>query len=112
MEKLTIKMLDEMRTAQAETGDWIKVGMSTCGLAAGAQEVYETLVDEIKKAGADVEVKKCGCLGMCYAEPLIEVKVSGMPTVVYCRVDREVAARIVDKHIMGKRLVNDYVIMK
>jgi len=112
MNKLTVESLDALRDARAEKGDWIKVGMSTCGLAAGAQDVYDTLVTEVARAGVDVKVKKCGCLGMCYAEPLIEVKIEGMPTVVYCRVDKDVAARIVDKHVKGKRLINDYVIMK
>lgn len=112
MKRLTPETLDEMRAAHASKGDWIKVGMSTCGLAAGAGEVYSALVEEIQKAGAKVAVKRAGCLGMCYAEPLVEVQVEGMPTVVYSHVDREAALNIVEKHIKGKRLVNDRILAR
>ncbi len=45
----------------------ITIGMSTCGISAGAEPVFEKL----KKAG--LPVKKVGCIGMCYNEPLVTV---------------------------------------
>ncbi len=89
--------------------NWIKVGFSTCGIAAGAQEVYDALVEEVRKHNADVEVKKCGCVGMCSAEPLVEVSVKNMPQVFYGKVDRETATRIVEEHVCAKTLVNDRI---
>jgi len=50
----------------------IKIGMATCGLAAGAQKTYDKLVQLITNKNLDYEVKKVGCIGMCYNEPLIE----------------------------------------
>ncbi len=48
----------------------IKVGMASCGIAAGAGEVLELL----KEIAQDKEVVEVGCIGHCYAEPLVEVE--------------------------------------
>ncbi|MBD3246980.1 MAG: (2Fe-2S) ferredoxin domain-containing protein [Candidatus Omnitrophica bacterium] len=110
MAKLTHQSLDSFRRELEENkGDWIKVGMSTCGIAAGADEVYRVINEEVQKRGLAVRVEKCGCAGMCYAEPLVEVCVEGVPRSVYGKVDKDTALKIVDKHVSGKRLVNDHV---
>jgi NADH-quinone oxidoreductase subunit F len=48
----------------------IKVGMASCGLAAGAQAVYEAFHEALPDG---VELKKTACMGFCYAEPMVEV---------------------------------------
>jgi len=83
--------------------------MSACGLAAGAEELFETLTEEVKKRNLPVEVTKSGCTGMCYAEPIVEVKMEGLPTVIYGKVNREIALEIVERHIMGKAFLNDHI---
>jgi len=110
MTKMNKKDLEAIKQKHAgEDRNWIKVGFSTCGIAAGAKEVYDTLVEESRKHNADVEIKKCGCVGMCSAEPLVEVHVKNMPTVFYGKVDKEVATKIMEKHVGGKMLVNDRI---
>ncbi len=89
--------------------DYIKVGMSTCGIAAGADKVYALLKEEIEKRGLAVSLEKCGCLGMCFAEPLVEVGMAGAPVVIYGRVDTSVAHRIIDEHLCCGRIVSDHV---
>jgi NADP-reducing hydrogenase subunit HndB len=83
--------------------------MSACGLAAGAEEVFQALVEEVKKRNLPVEVTKSGCAGMCYAEPMVEVKMEGLPTVTYGKVNREIALEILERHIMGKTLLDDHI---
>lgn len=48
----------------------IKVGVASCGLAAGAGEVLEALT---RNAG-NIPVVGVGCIGHCYAEPIVEVE--------------------------------------
>ncbi len=91
------------------SGNYIKVGLSTCGIAAGADEVFDVLVSELKTRGIDIPVARCGCAGMCYAEPLVEVKVEGMPKVLYGKINTEMAMKIVRKHIVGKKLLNNHI---
>jgi len=110
MEKFTPQALDKIREAKQQAPmNWIKVGMSTCGIAAGADKVFQILKEEIKKHDLTVKVEQCGCAGMCYAEPLVEVCIEGMPQVTYGTVDEETALRIVNKHVLGKFLLNDHI---
>ena len=51
----------------------VKVAMATCGIASGAKETMEFMVEALKKRGVDAIVTKVGCMGYCYAEPTIEV---------------------------------------
>jgi (2Fe-2S) ferredoxin len=99
------------RKVSSETAstNYIKVGMSTCGVAAGAEEVYSAFIEEAEKRKTGVKILKCGCIGACYAEPLVEVSVDGMPTVLYGKVTRDVAVKILDKHISQKTIVQDFV---
>ncbi len=93
-----------------DSSDWVKIGMSTCGLGAGAQDVYDCITKEIKKRNLDVDVKKVGCLGMCSLEPLVEVNVSGAPRVIYGNVTESIAKKIVHRHLRDKQLVQDHII--
>ncbi|MCK9432368.1 MAG: (2Fe-2S) ferredoxin domain-containing protein [Candidatus Omnitrophica bacterium] len=110
MAKIKPADLDRIKAAHQDDGkDWIKVGMSTCGIAAGADKVYEAFVEEIKKRNLDIQIKKCGCQGMCYSEPSVEVRVKGMPDVIYGKVDKEGVMKILDKHVCGNALVKDAI---
>ncbi|MCK9572911.1 MAG: (2Fe-2S) ferredoxin domain-containing protein [Candidatus Omnitrophica bacterium] len=110
MAKLTPDELEKISKSNHEkSSNWIKVGMSTCGIAAGAGEIFDFLLEEVKKRNLQIEVKKCGCQGNCYAEPLVEVSVEGLPAVTYGKVNKEVATKIIEKHVIAKMLVNDYI---
>src|SRR6056297_2132314 len=50
----------------------IKIGMASCGIAAGADEVKNYLEKELKDK--DIEILDVGCIGHCYAEPIVEVE--------------------------------------
>ncbi len=110
MDKLTPGDLEKMSKASSDkSSDWIKVGMSSCGIAAGAEEVFNFFIEEVKKRNLQIEIKKCGCAGACYAEPLVEVSVEGLPSVIYGAVNKDVANKILEKHVISKMLVNDYI---
>ncbi|WP_129598155.1 NADH-quinone oxidoreductase subunit NuoF [Anaerophilus nitritogenes] len=51
----------------------IVVGYGSCGLAAGAKDVYEELEDQIHKKNLDIDLQIAGCIGMCHLEPIIDV---------------------------------------
>jgi (2Fe-2S) ferredoxin len=94
----------------ADQTDYISVGMSACGIAAGAQEVYDVFAKQIKSRNFAIKLKKCGCAGMCFAEPLVEVKANGLPVVTYGKVTEEIAMLILEKHVANSQLVNDSVV--
>ena len=89
------------------------VGMGTCGIAAGAKDTFTTLVDTLANKGmSNVLIRQTGCMGLCHAEPTVEVVVPGMPTVIYGHVDVATANAIVEKHIVGKELIDDKILEK
>ena len=110
MNKLTPDDLDKMSQVSTDKPkDWIKVGMSSCGIAAGSEDVFNFFVEEVKKRNLQIEIKKSGCAGACYAEPLVEVSVEGLPSVIYGAVNKELAIKILEKHVISKILVNDCI---
>ena len=68
------------------------VGLGSCGIAAGASEVYEKLKAELPSRYA--EVTHTSCVGMCYAEPLVEIEHAGK-RVRYGGVDTDFADTII-----------------
>ena len=57
----------------------IKIGLVSCGIAAGGEAVYEKLIS----AAGDIPVVKVGCLGHCYAEPLVEAVLKDGSSIFY-----------------------------
>ncbi len=71
----------------------IIVGLGSCGIAAGAESVHEYLLKVSKDS--DIAVGITSCVGVCFAEPIVEVVQSGN-TVRYGYVDVDFAGRIVE----------------
>ncbi len=89
----------------------IKVGLSTCGIAAGSTKVYELLEEEVSKNKLDVTVQKTGCIGMCYKEPIIDLVTPDGKLFSYGDVTEENAQRILEEHIKGGKPVEDLLIL-
>lgn len=87
----------------------IKVGLATCGIAAGGMLVYDELKKEIKNNNIEVELKKTGCMGMCYREVLVEVK-DDSDSYLYANVTPDKVKQIVYEHIINKKPVKEWII--
>ncbi len=106
----SLKKIKEIRKNHgALSKNTITVGMNSCGIAAGAGEVYDFLAGKINKDNLDIKIKRSGCLGACYAEPLVEVICEGMPGVVYMNVDKEVAGKIISDHVHNNNIIDENV---
>lgn len=94
------------------SGTRILVGMATCGISAGARPVMNKFVEELASRDLEnVTVTPVGCIGECAIEPIVEV-LNGDDRTTYCRVDVDVVERIINEHIVGGKVVNDFVIGK
>lgn len=87
----------------------VKVSMATCGIASGARETMNYMVDELDRQGIDAVVTQTGCMGYCYAEPTIEVTLPGEEPVVFGNVDTKKAAEIINKYIKSGELVDGVI---
>lgn len=86
----------------------VKVGLATCGIAAGAQKVYDVLKEQM--AGLPVELDVAGCMGMCYNEPLVEVVDQDGTSHIYGNVNTENVLQIVESHLKEGRVVPELVV--
>jgi NADP-reducing hydrogenase subunit HndB len=87
----------------------IRVAMATCGIASGARTVMNTLIEKIEKDKIPAVVTQGGCMGYCYAEPTVEVKVPGKDPVVFSHVDSNVAIEIIEKYVLKGELLDGII---
>lgn len=119
MAKMTLEDLRKLREQTksnitrrdvSENDIQIIVGTGTCGIAAGSKDVINAFIDAVEVQKLEhVTIRQTGCMGLCYVEPTVEVKVPGMPDTLYGKVDAAVAAKIVTEHILGKKLVEGHI---
>lgn len=64
----------------------IYIGMATCGLAAGAAATKAAFKEALAARGIEARIIRVGCLGHCYAEPLVIIEKSGFPLLCYLNV--------------------------
>jgi NADP-reducing hydrogenase subunit HndB len=90
----------------------IIVGMGTCGIAAGAKQTLDAFISgrDDNKLVDSLIVRQTGCMGLCHSEPTVEVVVPGMPTVIYGNVNADVVKEIIQKHLIGRELLNDHIL--
>ena len=111
MNKLTFADLEPYAKTWADSGlNWVRVSMDTGGIAAGADTVCTIFEKGVGTLGFPVEVRRVGSLGYSFADPLVEVAREGMPRVIYGRVDDEVAHDILERHLAGKKLLDDHIL--
>lgn len=106
------KMKDKVILREG-TGDIrVVVGMATCGIAAGARPVLNTFVEKVSEAGLGekVTVSQTGCIGVCQYEPVVEIFEAGKDKVTYVKMTPEKAVEVVEKHLKGGQIVDEYTI--
>jgi len=89
----------------------IKVGLATCGISAGGMAVYNELKNGIKSNNLDIDLRETGCMGMCYEEVLVQINENGN-SYLYSKVTAERAKVILQKHIMDKKPIEEWLIMQ
>ncbi len=85
----------------------IIIGYGTCGISAGADQVYKKVKETIQNQNIDVDLSRVGCIGLCYQEPLMDIQIQGKPRVIYNKVTEEKIPQIIDKHLIDGDPVKD-----
>lgn len=115
-----VKSLDELRklrdqvkddiSTRIDTGTTVIVGMGTCGIAAGARETMQAILQELDKRGITAHVRTVGCIGMCAREPLVDIEQAGQPRITYGNINPDMVARLIDEHLKNGRVVEEWVV--
>jgi NADH:ubiquinone oxidoreductase subunit F (NADH-binding) len=91
----------------------ITVHKGTCGIASGADKVWQKLFDLLKAKGEQEDayrIMQTGCVGFCGMEPIITVDIPGRKPVRYRRVDPAKLEVILEKHVLGGAVEEDQVL--
>ncbi len=89
----------------------VTVHMGTCGIAAGARDIMDALLDEMKKNKVDdVIVTTSGCAGFCNREPMATVEFKDQPPVKYIDLTPEKMRKIFTEHVLWGRMVPEYAL--
>jgi len=100
-EEIKRRAVAEWEALEQSPNPRILVGAATCGRAAGAMPVIRTIEDELKRHGVEATILQVGCIGLCYAEPLVDIIKPGRPRICYSQVTSELAAQLVKDYIVG-----------
>ncbi len=79
----------------------IYVGAASCGRAAGALNLLTGINAFLEEHNIKAKVMQVGCIGPCYLEPLIDIKMPGQPRVSYGNVNDKTLALILKSHLLG-----------
>ena len=121
MAKLTI---DDLKRIKEETtkstslrdGDAnikITVHMGTCGIAAGAREVMNALMEEMAEADRqDIRVVTSGCMGMCSSEPNVTVEMQDSEPIVYQKMEPNRMRQVFKRHVLLGEVQSDFALGK
>jgi NADP-reducing hydrogenase subunit HndB len=121
MAKLTIDDLKRIKEETAKStsvrdGDAnikITVHMGTCGIAAGAREVMNALMEELAAADRqDIRVVASGCMGMCSSEPNVTVESMEAEPIVYQKMDANRMRQVFKRHVLLGEVQSDFALAK
>ena len=88
----------------------IVIGQGSCGIASGAKKTeleFRRVLEE--RNVTDVSIDKTGCIGTCYLEPIVDVyNDEGILEARYVNVQPEFVADIVEEHIIGGKVKEEY----
>ncbi len=106
LKKLREATNDKLDLSKKANGYRVVVGLATCGIAAGAQPVYDRLVEAVRERGLNnVEVTEVGCIGECALEPVVEVYDQLGNRTTYGRVKVADVDTIIEKHLIGGEVI-------
>ena len=109
--KERVLMEDQFRSGQKRAK--ITVHMGTCGIASGARDIMDALLDEIAQNNvSDVLVTTSGCIGICSREPLVTVEEQDREPLVYECLTAGKMRQIFRQHIMGGKIQSEFVMAR
>ena len=78
----------------------ILVGTATCGRSAGSLKSLEVLRREAEDRGLECNIVEVGCIGLCYAEPVVSITRPSRPTICYGEVTPRLAGKLVQGYLV------------
>jgi len=104
------KAREELSSLENSKKAVILVGTATCGRSAGSLEVLEVFKKESKKHNIDCTIIEVGCIGLCYAEPIVSIAKPKRPYICYSAVTQKRAQELVEGYLIKDNPMPDYTL--
>jgi len=88
----------------------LRVGLGSCGIAAGALDIWEKIKGECAARGLNIELQPTGCIGMCHHEPLMDIIDDEGKIFTYGNLSTENALEIFEHHLSGQGPLAQYLL--
>jgi NADH-quinone oxidoreductase subunit F len=77
----------------------ILIGAGSCGRAAGALALIEVISAKLAENNIEAIITQVGCIGLCYAEPMIGIIKPGQPLIYYGNLTPKLASQLIDDYL-------------
>ncbi len=111
LDKISQEIKDTIHLRKGIARTRILVHMGTCGIASGARAILSTLMEEVENKNIkDVALTISSCAGIFSRETMITVEMKDKPPVKYVDLTPEKVKEILDKHVVGGKIVTEYAL--
>jgi NADH-quinone oxidoreductase subunit F len=87
----------------------IRIGLGSCGIAAGGRKIKNALEKSINEKGLDIDITSTGCIGMCFYEPLVDI-IDDNGVFTYANVTPDMVGEIVEQHVVNGNPIDKYIV--
>ena len=113
------KAVQRRKSLENTSDPVIHIGMATCGIASGALETMSAFEEALTERNMTARIHPVGCIGHCYAEPVVIIENPGFPPILYHQVTPGKARMLVKsflekgdplfEYLMGAMVENDMI---
>ena len=100
-EEIRNKAVAEWEALQNDDRPKILIGAGTCGSAAGALDILEAIKNELAQQNIEAILIKVGCLGPCYAEPMIGIAKANRSQIIYANLTPETTTQLIKDYLLN-----------
>ena len=100
LEDVRKQAIAEWEALQHSPKPRILIGTATCGRAAGAMSVLDTIKQELRRHNIDAIINQVGCIGLCYVEPLVDIIKPGLPRICYASVTPQIIPKLIEDYLI------------
>jgi len=99
-DEIRIRAISEWEALEKSDKPHIVIGAATCGRAAGAMAVLEAIKTALAQNNIQANITQVGCIGLCYAEPMVGIIKPGWPQIYYGDVTPELASQLIEDYLI------------
>ena len=101
LDNLIQQAKEEWKALKSSQKPLILVGTATCGRSAGSLDVLDAFKHELQKRGLDCNLIEVGCIGLCYAEPIVCITKPSRAGICYGNITPEKVKELIEGYLVS-----------